>query len=236
MTGCHDTRLLLGSYALGGLEADENAVVERHLETCAECRLVHERFGSLSGMLDLVQPGPASHHQPSAPLEGSVLADYRAHPRPARRRPGRRWLRRPPLSIAVPSALAGAALAIAALTVSGGLVGGAPQTSRIELTSPTGDGGRATAQLAPTPTGTRVELDARLPALRGGEIYELWFVRPGGRVSAGTFTVDGEGKAKLRLTTAARGEGYQRVGITREPDARDPARNGPSVAIGLLRG
>lgn len=226
MTGCDDMRMLLGSHALGGLEPDEAAMVRRHLADCAECRLVHERFGGLSQLLDLVEPGRSSDHRPSAPLESSVLAGFRARPQPARRR-------RPRLLVALPSALAGAALAVGILIVTGSVGGPGEQTRRVVLASPTG-AAQATARLAGTPTGTRVELDARLPPLRGDEIYELWFVRADGRVSAGTFMVDGDGRAKLALTTAARGERYERLGITREPDALDPARNGPSVAAGAL--
>jgi hypothetical protein len=88
--------------------------------------------------------------------------------------------------------------------------------------------------VAESETGTEVELDARLAPLRAAELYELWFVRGGGRVSAGTFTVDRDGRAKLRLATAARSGEYRRIGITREPDGLDAARNGPSVVVGSL--
>lgn len=228
MTGCDDLRILLGSYALGGLEPAETAMVRRHLAECAECRSVHESFGRLAPLLDLVEPVRSLEHQPPALLESAVLAGYRARPRPARRR--RQW---PRLRVAVPSALAGAALAAGLLTATGGPGGPGDRASRIVLASPTG-AGQATARLADTATGTRVELDARLPPLRDDEIYELWFVRADGRVSAGTFVVDDEGRAELALTTAARAGSYQRLGITREPDALDPARNGPSVATGRL--
>lgn len=140
------------------------------------------------------------------------------------------------LRIAIPSALAGAALAAAALAATGILGGTDGQRREVTLASaPSTDGGAtATARLASTTTGTRVELDARLPPLRGGEVYELWFVRPDGRVSAGTFTVDADGRADLELATAATVERYQRLGITREPDALDPARNGPTVVTAPL--
>lgn len=55
-------------------------------------------------------------------------------------------------------------------------------------------------------------------------------------MSAGTFTVDRDGRAELRLATAARSGEYERIGITREPDGLDPARNGPSVVAGALTG
>jgi hypothetical protein len=88
--------------------------------------------------------------------------------------------------------------------------------------------------LVSTDAGTEVELDARLPRLKAGEVYELWFGGDDGIASAGTFAVDGGGRAEVRLTTAARPGRYKRLGITREPDGFDPARNGPSVVAGSL--
>jgi hypothetical protein len=106
---------------------------------------------------------------------------------------------------------------------------------RVALTATAGSGdARAEARLTPTDTGTRVDLDATLPPLARGEVYELWFVREGGRVSAGTFGVGPDGRADLRLGTAADADAYARIGITREPDGLDPARNGASVVVGRL--
>lgn len=235
MTRCDDARLLLGSYALGGLEEDETRLVERHLATCADCRLAHAQLQPLPALLDLVEAETPVEHRPSPWLEDSVVANLR--PRMLSTRPPRRRRFSPPaLRIALPSALAGAALAAAVLTATGVLGGTDGQTREVTLASAPSTGGRAmaTARLASTATGTRVELDARLPPLRGGEVYELWFVRPDGRVSAGTFTVDAAGRADLELATAATVERYQRLGITREPDALDPARNGPTVVAAPL--
>lgn len=240
MTGCDDTRPLLGSYALGGLEPGEAAQVERHLTTCEDCRQEYAQLAPLPALLDLVDPDTSARPVPAPHLEDSVLAGFAAGRSARREQPvrARRPARRTPRwRIALPSGLAGAAAAVAVLAVTGTL---SPRTDGgrdVTLASPAGSGdARAQARLTRTDAGTRVELEARLPPLRRGEVYELWFVRGQGRVSAGTFTVDADGRADVRLIAAARGTGYDRLGITREPDALDPARNGPSVVVGALPG
>ena len=239
MTRCDDTGLLLGSYVLGGLEDDETVRVERHLHSCESCRREHAQLASLPRLLDLVDPETAAGAAPSPRLEDSVLAGFAAQraegssredrPRP---HPARRVLR---WRVALPSGLAGAAAAVGVLAVTGTLSPPADGGRAVTLRSPSGiDDARAEATLTTTSAGTEVELEAQLPPLERGEVYELWFVRGQGRVSAGTFTVDADGRADLRLVAAARGRGYDRLGITREPDALDPSRNGPSVAVGAL--
>lgn len=239
MSRCDETRMLLGSHALGGLEPAEATAVREHLRGCAACRREHERLSGLPRLLDLVEPGPRLTAPPPLRLEGAVLAGYAAAARTqvgarpantARRWPAglRRW------RVALPSAAAGAALAVAVLALAGVLSAGGAQT-RVVLTAPAGEpAAHVEARLERTGAGTQVELDGQLAALRPGELYELWFVRAGGRVSAGTFTVGPSGRARVRLTTAATAGRYDRIGITREPDGLDPARNGTSVAVGVL--
>jgi anti-sigma factor RsiW len=239
MTACDDTRLLLGSYALGGLDDGETVQVERHLGTCEACRREHAELVRLPALLDLVEPDSSVLPQPSSRLEDAVVAGFAAQRSGATSRGDgsrtRRTRRPPRWRVALPSALAGAAAAVGALGIAGVLSSSADDGRPVTLTSPSGVGGaRAQARLTDTSAGTAVELEAELPPLRRGEVYELWFVRAGGRVSAGTFTVGPDGRADLRLITAARGPGYGRVGITREPDALDPGRNGPSVVVGTL--
>ena len=241
MTGCGEIRPLLGSYVLGGLERDEVARVERHLQACPDCREAHRALAPVPALLDVMAPGPTLDPGPSPRLERSVLAEFAAQHDAASRqagpapRPGRlraiRW------RVALPSGLVGAAATVAVLALAG-VFSSPPATGEVvTLSSPTG-GGRTDvrAQLIDTPAGTEVELAATLPPLRRGEVYELWFVRHDGRLSAGTFVVDGDGRVELRLTTAARVERYERLGITREPDGLDPARNGSVVAVGRLPG
>ncbi|HEY3018554.1 MAG TPA: anti-sigma factor, partial [Solirubrobacteraceae bacterium] len=103
-----------------------------------------------------------------------------------------------------------------------------PSADRVVALS--GPAGAARAALTTAPAGTRVSLRVSgLPASSGGEVYELWFSRGRDRVSAGTFTVARDGRATAQLTTAVAVPDAQRLWITREPNADDPAPNGPTV-------
>jgi hypothetical protein len=57
-----------------------------------------------------------------------------------------------------------------------------------------------------------------------GSVYECWYVGPGdslerpNRVSAGTFTVGADGRASLRLHSAADLQRYPAMGVTLERD------------------
>jgi len=239
MSSCEGIRLALGSYAIGGLDAEEAAEVEAHLRRCADCRRAYGQLAPLPELLALVDPDRSAAPAPASRLEDAVLAGFAAQrDAPATTGPRRRtpqW-RTGRWRIAVPSAVAGALAAVALLAVTGGLSSRVDEGRIVSLAAAGGGPGSASAQarLAGTEAGTEVELDARLPPLRPGEVYELWFVRRDGRVSAGTFTVGADGRADVRLATAARADAYERMGITREPDGLDPARNGPSVAVGTL--
>ena len=213
---------MLGFYALGGLDADEEARIARHLRVCVECRAQYERIAALPALLDLAEPTARTETraadvpaQPPAPPRRRVLVSASM----------RRYV------VASAGAFVAALTALAAAVI---LSTGEQESIQVRLSPPAGGKGTATARLTERDTGTNVELDARLPPLRDGELYELWFARGDARVSGGTFTVDDRGRAQLSLTTAARTDGYDRIGITREPDGVDPARNGPNVMSGML--
>lgn len=223
----------IGAYVLGALEPPDHERVRSHLATCAACREESERLAGLPALLDLL-PANASA-LPAAPppdMEDTVLAALSRERRHGRHARLRRLRGRPALALG--SAVAGAAAAVIVLGSFGALSREAEPTRSVELTAPQ-TGARATATLRPTPGGTSVALQIRdLPSARSGEVYEVWFVRREGRVSAGTFSVRGTSDTKVELTTAARPGEYERIGITREPNGLDPARNGPNVLAGRL--
>lgn len=224
---------LLGGYVLGALEPDEHDHVTAHLASCQRCRREHERLAGVPAMLELVVSAEPS--AAPAGLEATVLDAI--HDAARQRQPSSPWWsrgsrgRRP----LVGAALAGAAAAAVVLTVLGGLGEQSTDSLVVQLGSSSLPAATASAELRPAPGGTRVTLTASgLPPTRAGEIYELWFVRDTGRVSAGTFTVTRDDDLRVDLTTAARPAGYTRIGITREPDGLDPARNGPNILAGPI--
>ena len=56
----------LGAYSLGLLDAENAAVVERHLETCADCRAEVREFDVVRKLLDALGPGSGGHESSTA--------------------------------------------------------------------------------------------------------------------------------------------------------------------------
>lgn len=229
----HPTELL-GAHALGALEPGEAAAVEGHLRSCATCREELRSLAAIPALLDLTRLETTSAPLAVAPstLEDRVLAGLDAPPHRRRRGPWRAlrsaWL--PGLG----GAAAGAAATVAVLAAAGALGGSSAAPSR--TVSLTGPAGAATAVLRAQDGGTRIDLQVdALPDTTGREVYEVWFVNAGGRVSAGTFTTgQADGRVRVALNTAAAPGGYDRIGVTREPDGLDPARNGPNILAAPL--
>ncbi len=239
MTGDHVDELL-GGYVLGALEPEDEERVRQHIDGCQECRDEHDRLAEVPALLTLVDLDNGSEAvapKPPVALEAEILGK---RPRASTHRTGpfsQRFLPGFGLRPAV-AATAVAVTAIAVvLAVTGVLSTESSSPPPVRLASTTVPGATATADMQDESHGTRLQLDVRsLPATHGAEVYEVWFVRPGGRVSAGTFRVGRDGKADVVLTSAARPGSYQRLGITREPDGLNPARNGPNVLTGPLGG
>ena len=105
-------------------------------------------------------------------------------------------------------------------------LGPAPQ----RLRSTVGEPVDVTASVRVTPVGREVELHIeRLRDPRPDGLYELWFVGPRGRVSAGTFHPDEQGRGVVRLLAAADPKQYPTLSVTLEPADGDPRRQGPEV-------
>lgn len=229
---------LLPAYVLGVLEDDECQAVQAHLETCAACRTEHQRLASLPALLELVEPRRAgADSRPPAYLEDAVVArllSERASSRSSSRRgngarPGRWRLG----AAAVGGGLAGI---VATLGLTGHLsAGDAPE--RVRLAAPGGSGASAEATLHRSAGNTRIDLRADGLAPTGRDaVYEVWLVHGDGRVSAGTFTVGTAGAVDVELNAAGLAASYDRIGISLEPDAADPALNGRNVLAATISG
>ncbi|MEJ8306609.1 anti-sigma factor [Saccharibacillus sacchari] len=81
-------------------------------------------------------------------------------------------------------------------------------------------------------TGTRLVVQASdLPALSGSEAYQVWLIKDGQPINAGTF-LSGDGKGALTYTMEP-GD-YDMVAITLEPDAEGDQPRGRMVLTGAL--
>ena len=93
-----------------------------------------------------------------------------------------------------------------------------------------------------TPHGWQVKLAVKgLPDLGETGFYECWYLgkgdRPGhpNRVSAGTFNVDSQGRADVRMSGWADPRHFTTMQITREPADGNPASSGDVVLQGSVR-
>ena len=73
-----------------------------------------------------------------------------------------------------------------------------------------------------------------LPSTDGSAHYEMWFLDDGPPISAGGFRVGPDGSADVNLRLDQPPERPTRMGVSLEPDARDPGRNGAAVLRGVL--
>lgn len=211
-------RDLLGPYVLGNLTAEEELEVTDHLNGCSRCReeerdlrQAHEYMSDLAGVFE------------SPPAE---LKSRAAHGMP-RRRP--RWV--------------ALAAVVAVLFIFVGLTA-AYTTGLTGLFSPATTASLQPTRLAPRASGelwvnnaepnVRAQLEVSdLPRLQKDEYYELWFGKGKGRVSAGTFTVDEEGRGTVNMSVPSETIGeYERVGVTLERFPDEPRMDSAKVVLG----
>ncbi len=212
-----EVRDLLGPYVMGALGPEEEREVEEHLEECAPCReeardlrLAHERLADLAN----------ATQTPPRELKDRVLAGM-----------PRRETRRVPL---VAAAAVLCALAVLGVLYSSGFFGRDEIASATLEPTDLAPGAGGEVQVRQDDPNARAELEVwGLPRPGPNEYYELWFGEEGGRVSAGTFTVDARGRETLYMSVPEQASGYQQVGITLEKFPREPRM---SAAKAVLRG
>jgi len=221
-------RELLGPYVLGALDPEEERAVERHLGGCAACRNeerelreTHERFAGASIASSSVPPELKARILGALPRHGGAPSSGTA-------RVGR-------VALAVAAVLL--LFAFAAVAYSAGLFGRAAETAMLEPTElAPGAGGELKVQSSGPNAEASLEV-WDLPTTEPNEYYELWFGREGGRVSAGTFTVDDSGRGRLSASAPTLDGDYQRVGITLEEFPEEPRMDSARVVLrGNLRG
>jgi hypothetical protein len=222
MTGCRDIRPELGGYVLGALETDEAAVVRQHIDRCAKCASEHASLMELPGLLDLAQ-GIDAAAGPAPAVEERVLDSVARAPRARRGRPRPRalaWLRRPrrPLAVAavgLACAAAGATAAVLVVGDSGEQQGSMPSYQVVLEPTAAIPSAHARAALERVPGGTTVLLWVRGLPGNSDTVYEVLCDKDHYTMSAGTFRADREGRANITLTTAMRGDDYDRIRVVR---------------------
>ncbi|HEX2851014.1 MAG TPA: zf-HC2 domain-containing protein [Acidimicrobiales bacterium] len=238
----------LAGYVLGVLDAAETAAFEAHLDDCDDCRAEVVELRPLTAALD--QAAPAADLPPglaartftaverAAAAEslhaGTTTAYAASRPgAPTTSRPSGR--RRPRLLAAGAAVAALAALVAGLLLVWPASGSGSRPTAHVTLVSDVA-GRTGTVGLRRTASGIVIDLAvAGLPPSGDGDHYECWYLSatdtPAApdRVSAGTFTVGADGRAEVRMITAADPAEYPRIVVARQPGGGDPAVMGDTV-------
>ena len=211
-------RDLLGPYVLGALEPEEEREVEEHLEGCPRCteevqdlRLAHERLADLAN----------ATQTPPAGLKERVMDGM-----------PRRQTRRVPLAaVAVAAVLC--ALAVLGVLYAAGTFEREPVASA--TLKPTDLAPRAGGELRVREDDPNAQAELEvwgLPRPGEDEYYELWFGTEEGRMSAGTFTVDADGRDTVYMSVPEEVGEYERVGITLETFPKEPRISAAKVVLG----
>ena len=220
----------LGGYVLGALEPAERADFEEHLAGCERCQA---EVAELRGLPELLEQAAPPTEVPPSLRERTFAAVERAAAQQRRRRR---------LRLALTAAAACLVLVVAFV---GGYtlsrVGPFADRSRVQefaLAAPDGGAARATAKVRQVGDGLAITMEVSgLAPNPPGSVYECWYVGPGdslarpNRVSAGTFTVGADGRASLRMHSAADLQRYPAMGVTLERDRGNPARTGDKVLV-----
>jgi anti-sigma-K factor RskA len=241
----------LALLALGALQGDERAVLEKHLTECFPCRRELERLRGDTALLALSAAGPV----PPRRARARLLKAMAKEPRPAKQ-PGRRWL------WALMPWVAAATLAVAAIfffrqsdqlaqRVAGLQSESAQQQAQLErareivstLTST--DAMRVTlvaAQTPPQPQGKAIYvrdrsslifLASNLPELPPQKAYELWLIpKQGAPVPAGVFKPDAHGGATVIEPPLPAHVEAKAFAITVEPEQGSLAPTSPIMMMG----
>ena len=216
-------RDLLGPYVLGALEPEEVRLVGDHLDECLECR--NEERGLRDTHERLAGASIAAASVPMD-LKTRILDELRRceTARAERRAAGSRMSR------------VGAAAAVLLLFVFAGAyyAGLFERTQTSAILAATELAPDAGGEIKIRGSGQNMEADLEvwgLPATGSNEYYELWLGREGGRVSAGTFTVDDKGRGEISTLCPELAGGYQRAGITLERFPEEPSMDSARVVL-----
>ena len=234
---------LLGAYALDALEADEVAVVERHLDGCPRCRAEVDGLREIAAALgNSVEPVPpalwdrlAGHlaDPSSLPLSEGSPGSPTVLGRPARPGHRGRW------AVALGAAAAAVAIALLGLQAAqpSNQGGPGPTSAQAALSTPghrlvqlTSAGGERVAEVVVLPDGRGLMLSNSLGRLPVSETYQLWAMIGGRAISLGLLGRQ-PGVSAFTVSTSARPAA---LALTVEPAGGVSAPDRTPVASGAV--
>lgn len=216
MTPCRQHRESIAAFVLGALPPAEVTQLRAHLATCDACDRYYDEMMALPPLLDLAGGVDGAAVEAPPGLEDRIARRIAAESSGSPRRPRR--VRRPLLA-GVGGLALGAAATLGVVFALGGF-GGTATADAVDLAgTPAAPSAWGTADLKAAAHGTTIRFDANgLPASKPGQHYELWLSDGHHGISAGTFRVGADGRARCTLATAGRAEYFTKVDVTVEPD------------------
>jgi anti-sigma-K factor RskA len=241
----------LALYALGTLQGDELASLDKHLEECASCRRELEQLRGDLGLLALASTASAPPQRARQRLLDAVAREPRRVPAQEKR----------PWWLPVPWVIAGAMALLAVvfnydraeLRRQLALLHDQTAQQEIELTRArdvvatltANDAMRVTlvaAKTPPQPQGKAIYvrnrsslifLASNMPKLPPQKVYELWLLpAQGNPIPAGVFTPDARGSATVVNPPLPAGTEAKAFAITVEPEAGSATPTMPIVMMG----
>jgi hypothetical protein len=232
---CERTRDLLDAYALGALEDGERTAVERHLQTCADCRRIANELVETAHRLPLAV-GAASPLGPPSELKTRIIGQLA----PEKRVEARPWWWRPRTALAlVIVALATLFAAwdarlddalskerdvrarLARLQVQQELVlevVDSRETRKAVLLPPANADSRAYGKVFTRADMPHVvAMAARLPQPRRNHAYHLWLTSRGKTQLAGVLAVDSSGFGLVLFEADRAGPVYEEARLIEQP-------------------
>jgi anti-sigma-K factor RskA len=241
----------LALYALGALQGDERAGLEKHLDTCSDCRRELDQLRGDMALMALSAAGPKPPQRSKQRLMVAIAKEPKRSAVPQRRG----WWK------AVPWVLATAAALVAVLLMqqntglqerASALQGQAivqqdelRRAREVVSTLTASDAMRVTlvaAKAPPQPQGKAIYLKDRssliflannMPTLPPQKAYELWLIpTQGNPIPAGVFKPDARGSATVVNPPLPAGVEAKAFAITVEPEGGSSTPTMPIVMVG----
>jgi hypothetical protein len=238
---CRRTRELLEAYALGALDDDERTAVEKHLETCADCRVLASEFVETAHELPLAV-GAVSPLRPPAELKARLVGRL-AGEQPPRGRVAaarHRWWWRPRAALVLATLLLAALFAAWDVRLDDALSQERDLRARLahlqvqqELVLEVVDSGetRKAVLLPPENSDSRaygkvftradmphvVAMAARLPRPPEDRAYHLWLTSEGRTRLGGVIAVDSSGFGLILFDADRPGPVYDEASLILQP-------------------
>lgn len=241
----------LALYALGALQGDERAGLEKHLDTCSDCRRELDQLRGDMALMAMSAGGPKPPQRSKQRLLVAIAKEPRRSAEPQRRG----WWGWIPWAMAAAAAVGVVFLMLQNSQLEEDLFEAKSQfsTSQAELektrevvsTLTASDAMRVTlvaAKTPPQPQGKAIYLKDRssliflannMPTLPPQKAYELWLIpKTGNPIPAGVFKPDAHGSATVVNPPLPAGVEAKAFAITVEPESGSAAPTSAVLMVG----